>query len=481
MSRNAGSASSLKFGTSGLRGLVTDLVGPPAQAWTAAFLRHMDQSGTTKRLLLVGRDLRASSPAIAEDCRVAAQALGWAVADCGALPTPALALAALEHEAAAVMVTGSHIPDDRNGLKFYAPREITKADEDAIRTCHTEDPLRAAVRGADTVRDLSGEARERYRDRYLQAFGSTALTGMLVGVYQQSSVARDLLVEVLEGLGARTAALGRAAHFVPVDTEAHRPEDVAVLRDWAGDGAYTALVSTDGDADRPLVADAAGVILRGDVLGLLVARALKLTTIVTPVTSSAAMETSGIAAEVVRTRVGSPYVIDGMDRAVHGGATGVLGFEANGGCLLGSDVVLSGGTLRALPTRDAFLPIICALLAARDAGGDLRAAADALGAGHALADRLKDIAPDASAAFLHRLDGDPVFAARFFAPVGRPAEVDRLDGLRVRLDDGAVIHYRASGNAPELRCYIEARTAERADALLRWGLAAAATEVGAFG
>ena len=34
-------------------------------------------------------------------------------------------------------------------------------------------------------------------------------------------------------------------------------------------GAYDALVTTDGDADRPLVADAAGGILRGDVLGLI--------------------------------------------------------------------------------------------------------------------------------------------------------------------------------------------------------------------
>ena len=36
-----------------------------------------------------------------------------------------------------------------------------------------------------------------------------------------------------------------------------------------------------------------------------------------------------------------------------------------------------------------------------------------------------------------------------------------------------MVHYRASGNAPELRCYTEAATAERADELLAWGLHAA--------
>ncbi len=51
--------------------------------------------------------------------------------------------------------------------------------------------------------------------------------------------------------------------------------------------------------------------------------------------------------------------------------------------------------------------------------------------------------------------------------------IDRLDGLRFELNDGSVVHYRASGNAPELRCYVEAQTRERAFELLAWGLEAA--------
>tara|TARA_B110000908_G_C10080263_1_gene369255 strand:+ start:225 stop:437 length:213 start_codon:yes stop_codon:yes gene_type:complete len=64
----------------------------------------------------------------------ACRAAGLAVTDCGDLPTPALALAAIGARAAAVMVTGSHVPADRNGLKFYTPDgEITKIDEMAIQ------------------------------------------------------------------------------------------------------------------------------------------------------------------------------------------------------------------------------------------------------------------------------------------------------------------------------------------------------------
>ncbi|MFD2236983.1 phosphomannomutase [Aureimonas populi] len=468
--------SSLKFGTSGLRGLVVDLLGAPTRAWTAAFLAHLERTGSTERLLLVGRDLRASSPDIAADCAAAALARGWRVGDCGALPTPALALAALERGAAAVMVTGSHIPDDRNGLKFYAPGEITKADEPAIRAEFARG-ARPAGAGGGQARDLADAVLSAYRRRYLETFPSDALGGLSVGVYQQSSVARDLLVDVLRGLGAQAVPLARAERFIPVDTEAHRPEDIALLREWAGEGRFDALVSTDGDADRPLVADATGAVLRGDLLGLLSAAYLGLETVVTPVTSSAAVERSGIAARVVRTKVGSPFVIEAMERAAAEGAVGILGFEANGGVLLGSDVPLSGGTLSALPTRDALLPILCALASARQEGRSLREMADRLGAGHALSDRLKEVPAEASGPFLRRLARDDAFAAAFMMEAGPIAHKDDLDGVRFRLEEGSVVHFRASGNAPELRCYVEAPGLHRAEELLRWGLIAAGRQM----
>lgn len=49
-------------------------------------------------------------------------------------------------------------------------------------------------------------------------------------------------------------------------------------------------------------------------------------------------------------------------------------------------------------------------------------------------------------------------------------EIDTTDGLRVTFDRGVVIHLRASGNAPELRCYTEATTAAAAEDLSRCAL-----------
>ncbi|RFC64153.1 phosphomannomutase [Fulvimarina endophytica] len=468
--------SSLKFGTSGLRGLVADLDGPPAYAWTRGFVSHLERSDQTgTRTVMIGRDLRASSPAIAARVAAGVKDAGWTPVSCGALPTPALAMAAMARGAAAVMVTGSHIPDDRNGLKFYSPAgEIDKADEGGIRLAH--DDLVPQVREAShalsegEIEDISAEAIEAYVARSVDFFGPQALMGLRIGVYEQSSVARDVLTAILAGLGAETAGLGRADRFIPVDTEAHRPEDMELIAAWAEEYGFDAIVSTDGDADRPLVADETGAILRGDVLGMLTARHLGLPTIVTPVTSSSAIERSDFARKVVRTKVGSPFVIAGMAEALRAGHKRIVGFEANGGVLLGSDVSRDGRRLAALATRDAALPILSALAEAAAANAPLSSVTASLNAGFAAADRLKDIPAEASGPFLERLAGDEAYASELFSPVGAIAEIDRTDGVRTLFENGAVIHYRASGNAPELRCYVEAPSAEEAAQRLAWGL-----------
>ncbi len=74
-----------------------------------------------------------------------------------------------------------------------------------------------------------------------------------------------------------------------------------------------AIVSTDGDADRPLVIDGTGEFLRGDVLGMIAARFLGADRVVTPVTSNSAIEGVGWFGRVDRTKVGSPFVIEGME------------------------------------------------------------------------------------------------------------------------------------------------------------------------
>lgn len=467
------SMENLKFGTSGLRGLVTDLVGWPSHAYTTAFLDSVAATAGGDRIVLIGRDLRASSPGIAATVANAAAAAGFRAIDCGALPTPALALEGLRRGACAVMVTGSHIPQDRNGLKFYRPDgEISKADEGAIVAALGRIGTTGVV-APDVPATPDPDVVARYHRRYRDAFATDLLAGLRIAVYQQSCVARDLLVDLLESFGARVTPIGRSETFVPIDTEAHRPEDIAFIREAMAPGTFDALVTTDGDADRPLVADATGRILRGDVLGLVTARYLGAGAVVVPVTAGSAIERTGGFRRVVRTRVGSPFVIAGMEQMTREGVGPVVGFEANGGFLLGSDLTLAGGPLQALPTRDAVLPILATLATARASGTTLAALVASLNAGETASGRLPDTPAARSDVLLAQL-GDSDFRARFLAPIGTPKGVDPQDGVRIELADGRTIHFRASGNAPELRCYAEADSAAEAETLVAWGLKAAA-------
>lgn len=451
---------SLKFGTSGLRGLATDLIGPESRRYAAAFVTYLKTLGPVGDVL-VGRDLRASSPEISAAVIGAIGAVGAKAVDCGELPTPALAFEALGRRAPAIMVTGSHIPADRNGLKFYsASGEIGKADEAGILAALGSDP---SGRGSA---ELEPAALRRYRTRYGSMLPHGALRGWTVGVWEHSSVARDLLIEILDGYGAEVIALNRSDVFVPVDTEAVSGDTATELAGWVSSHGLDALVSTDGDADRPMLVDETGALIRGDLIGILTAKFVGADTVVTPVTSNSSIEETGFFRRVIRTKVGSPYVIAGMGE----GSGTVVGFEANGGVLLGSDLTLNGIGMTALPTRDAVLPILSVLGAARAAGQSLSQLTATLPPRIARSDRLEHVPQERSAALIERLKAD---APGFLKPQGTIKATSSLDGMRFEFGNGDVIHYRPSGNAPELRCYTEASTAERADELLAWGLKAA--------
>lgn len=463
---------SLKFGTSGLRGLSEDLKGKASAIYATAFARHLLQSGLARKgdPVLIGQDFRDSSPAIAASCIGALQAAGLKPLDCGALPTPALALYAMSLKAAALMITGSHIPADRNGIKFYRPDgEIDKQDETAIaelahgieQDIHGETQGKAENREADAV--------ALFFERNAGLLAARALSGLKIGVYQHSTVARNLFVDVLSHYGAEVVALGRSETFIPVDTEAVSPETLEKLKAWAPEHRLDAIVSADGDGDRPLLADETGTPLRGDLLGLITANFLKAGIVVTPVTSNSGIEAAGDF-KVIRTKVGSPFVIEGMAQGQGEENGGVIGFEANGGFLTATPFTLNGKTIAPLPTRDCFLPILAALALMATKKQPLSEVAAAYHLPVAAADRLQNFAQEKSTALMAHLRASRSNLEQFLTPVGAVKDTSDIDGLRVTLENGNTIHFRPSGNAPEMRCYVEAASEDEAEALLRQGL-----------
>jgi phosphomannomutase len=141
----------------------------------------------------------------------------------------------------------------------------------------------------------------------------------------------------------------------------------------------------------------------------------------------------------------------------------VAGFEANGGFLLQTPQ----NGLQPLPTRDSTLPILAVPCMAKQKSKALSELVSLLPARFTQSDRIQNLPTARSQAFIRQLAHDDTALQSFVSFTGsRPASKDETDGLRITLADGAIIHLRPSGNAPELRCYTEADSAEKAQHLL---------------
>ncbi len=439
------------FGTSGMRGLAANMTERVCGAYVTAFLQQVVPNA--KRIIL-GHDLRPSSPFIVNACVKAISARDIEVIFAGALP-PALALYALQENIPSIMVTGSHIPFDRNVIKFYTEKgEITKADEIAITNAIVPD---LPPNYLSSQLKISSASIDNYRNRYLQFFPANFLQEMRIGVYEHSSVARDFLSNLLTDFGATVISLGRTDDFVPIDTETVSYKDQELGRIWANQHKLDAILSTDGDADRPLIGDETGHWFRGDVVGLLCAKYLNASTVVTPITSTTAIEKSHFFDNVIRTKIGSPYVIEKMEEALKTGCERVVGFEANGGFLAGDAIKRNNATLLPLVTRDAVLPMLALLALAKEQAIPLSKLETMLPRRFTASDRITNFPKEKSQMLLNHLSLSPIEIQELFSSVcGKLIEKNELDGLRLLFENGDIVHLRPSGNAPELRCYTEA-------------------------
>ena len=471
------SQSGIAFGTSGARGLVEQFTPQACAAFTTAFIYTLRQHQPIHQLA-IGIDRRPSSPNIAAACTAAAQATGVTVIDYGILPTPALALQAQHDRIPALMITGSHIPFDRNGIKFYRPEgEISKADEQAILNASAPLPPRAPhlEQPAQSERAQAG-----YLARYTQWFTGKPLTGWRVGFYQHSAAGRELTLQILQALGAHTIPLGRSETFVPIDTEAVTEQDRTQGPQWCKEHRLNALLTTDGDGDRPLLADENGHWLRGDLLGLLCARELGIDALAVPINCNTAIEQSGAFRQIIRTRIGSPHVLAAMQQLL-GQHQRVAGFEANGGFMLASTLHSQQRHLQPLPTRDALLPALTLMVSAARQNKPLSGLVNALPPRHTASDRLANIPNENSRPLLSGWREDPAAMQQALTLPQPITALDDTDGLRAHLANGDIIHLRPSGNAPELRCYAEASTPARAQQLTTHCLHAIATILGCEG
>jgi phosphomannomutase len=514
----------LGFGTSGRRGKVVDLTQLEIYLNALAELEYLQSLPLTEGGIRRGEDLyfaydlRPSSSEFVgqeEGRGEIAQAIVRAIGDAGMqpvnlgrIPTPALACYALSRNKGSIMVTGSHIPFDRNGYKTYSSRgELLKQQEAPIneqvrqiRQGLYEQPWEQSLFnergmlkcGHQELPPEHRDARAAYIERFTNFFRGSTLNGKRVLVYQHSAVGRDLLVEILERLGAQVLKGGRSDTFVPIDTENIDAAQLAVIQGLAdaaaaSSGPLHAVVSIDGDSDRPLVLGVDPLTAQvhffgGDLVGMVVAEYLQADAVVVPISCNDAIDRGKLASVVEpKTRIGSPFVIAGMEAALAKEKKRVCGWEPNGGFLTGSPIVRNGAILQPLLTRDAGLPILGVLFAAEQDGLSLVDLFARLPKRFSRAALLKQFPRATALKIVSRFsppsgDADAIRKdlAQFFAPAQGFAvitHVDYTDGVRILFSNGEVAHVRPSGNADELRIYAVADTQSRADEIAAMGVA----------
>lgn len=461
----------IKFGTSGIRGFNKNLTDKICYIYTIAFLNYLENTKHLKpnQNIIIAGDLRENTDHILRVISAAILTAGFKPEYEGKIPTPALCYYCIHKKAPGMIVTGSHIPHDMNGIKFYKiDGEILKVDEKAImeQTVIIDEALftehGALMATYDEELFNPKFAYHFYVDRYLTFFPPKSLTELKIGVYAHSSVAIAALADIFQRLGATLFLFGKTKTFYSIDTEALKPEDLSIAKKYVKEYKLDMVISTDGDGDRPMLSDENGNWLRGDIIGMLTAIILQANFVVTPFTSNSSVEHVEQFKHVYRTRIGSPFVIEKINELIHEGKGRIIGYEANGGVIIGTDFLAEGKILKALPTRDSLISLLCIIIYAHKNGKKISEIVKKYARMFTFSQSI-EVSSRVSRAFLMKLfDEMKTQHTDFFEMNVSYENIEFVDGLRIYFKNGEIIHLRPSGNAPELRCYTEAASEKRA-------------------
>jgi phosphoglucosamine mutase len=401
------------FGTDGVRGVVgedltTDLVerlGRAATLWS--------RGGR----VFVGRDTRASGPELEEAFGRGVVAGGGNAVLAGVLPTPAVALLALDLGA---VISASHNPPEYNGVKFFdhKGRKLTDEAEEEIEALF--DAPAADVPGSI---DHVTVATDSYLEHVVERFGSD-LSGLRLVVDCANGAYSGIAPEAFQRLGADVTTIGSEPDGTNINVRCGATNLETLQQTVTKSGADLG-IAFDGDGDRMLAVDARGQAVDGDQIIAILMLHLKVDLVA--VTSMTNLGLHRLAAEhgirVVTADVGDRYVLDALRRE-----GGVLGGEQSGHIIFLRDHVTGDG----------------------------------LAAGLLLCNAIRGRTLDEAAAVLERFPqaSANVRVATKELPESVSAEIERLNA---ELGENGRIVVRPSGTEPVIRVLVEAKSRGEAD------------------
>ena len=330
------------FGTDGVRGVVGEALTPELVERLGGAITRWVGGGS----LFVGRDTRGSGPELEEAFARGVVAAGGTAVLGGVLPTPAVALAALD---AGIVISASHNPPEYNGVKIF-DRDGQKLTDDQ------EEQIEALLDGPPAAQpghvEHAADAADAYVDHVLGHFG-TDLSGLRIAVDCANGAYSAIAPQVFERLGADVVAVANEPDGTNINLESGAT-DLALLSRTVTEHGLDLGFAFDGDGDRMLAVDARGEPVDGDQLLALLALSLGVdlvaVTVMTNLGFHRLMGEHGI--DVVTTDVGDRYVLEALRRD-----DAVLGGEQSGHLIYLRDHVTGDGLAAAL--------LVCAALEGR--------------------------------------------------------------------------------------------------------------------
>jgi phosphoglucosamine mutase len=403
------------FGTDGVRGVVGDFL-------TADLVEKLGRASTTwsgRGRVFVGRDTRASGIELIEAFARGVESAGGTAIVGGILPTPAVALLALD---LGVVLTASHNPPEYNGVKFFTRdgHKLPDASEEEIEALLDVEPG-----GGPGEIDHVDIATESYLEHVLDRFGSD-LTGLRIGVDCANGAYSGLAPQAFEQLGAEVLAIGDQPDGTNINVGCGATDLAALQALVTANGLHLG-VAFDGDGDRMLAVDQHGAVVDGDQIVAILALHLGVDKVAVTTMANMGLHTlmreRGI--EVFTTDVGDRYVLEALQRE-----GGLLGGEQSGHIIYLRDHVTGDGLAAALLLCDAIRETTLADAAA-----------------------VMQLFPQAK---------ENVRVARREVPEAVAAEVARING---ELGETGRVLVRPSGTEPVVRVLAEGRDSAIAEAL----------------
>ena len=429
------------FGTNGIRGDAKKLfTNQFCFDITRAFLKFLGQKKIKPKVIVLAMDPRSSSDRI-KKAVIAGIPRNWQVWDEGIIPTPALNYFTKQKKAAGIMISGSHIEEKLNGIKFFVKNEeITKKDEKIITRLYLQEKERIPYHKSRRLLKKSTQAKKMYVEMMI-GLAKSNFGNFKVVVDPGNGSQTEAIPAALKKLGVKVveinADLKEKILTRDTETEDTFPElKRRVVREKANLG-----IGYDADGDRAIFVDEKGAALKGEVSCSLVAKYSQEKVIVTPINTSAVVEHLG--KKIIRTKVGVLYVVEMMKKHKT-----KVGFESNGGYISGEIFYgRDGGTLT-----------IKMLNLLQTTGKKLSKLTAELPTYHTI--KTKTDCPR---------EINPLILAKAKERY-QQYKIEDLDGLKIWFGQDTWMLFRPSGNAPEFRIFAEAKKKETVVGLVSEGM-----------